>query len=211
MPPPVTLNFDLRRGPLGAQASLRWESGPAGYTLDLQAGALGQRLPGSSSRGAIDAAGVAPERYVEHRRGRELRAANFQRDAGRISFSGPAVEYPLLAGAQDRLSWIVQLAAVLAANPGLAAAGGEVSMFVAGARGDGEVWVFAVVGGESVELAGGERVEALKLQRQARRPYDTEVQVWLDPARHHLPVRLRLAVRAGGEASEFLLRSTSAP
>ena len=36
-----------------------------------------------------------------------------QREAGRITFSGPQVEYPLLPGAQDRISWLLQLAAVL--------------------------------------------------------------------------------------------------
>ena len=214
VPVPFTLTFDTRRGLAGGQATLRWQTGPAGYTLALQAQAFGQRLPGSSSLGGFDAAGLAPERHVESRRGRELRAANFQRQAGgngRITFSGPPVEYALVAGAQDRLSWIVQLAAVLAANPALTLPGAQVSMFVAGARGDGEVWVFAVSGSEAVDLPGGERVEALKLQREPRRPYDTGVQVWVDPARHHLPVRLHLAVRASGEGLEFLLRSSSAP
>ena len=216
MPPAIVLSFDLpaQRGQPGAQATLRWQPSATGYTLTLLGESPGLRLPGGTSQGGFDAAGVAPERYVESRRGRELRAANFQRqagDGGRITFSGPQVEYPLLAGAQDRLSWIIQLAAVLAANPALTQAGEQVSMFVAGARGDGEVWVFAVVGPETVELADGQRVEALRLQREPRRLYDTQVQVWVDPARHHLPVRLRLTVRANGQGSELLLRQAAQP
>ena len=36
-------------------------------------------------------------------------------------------------------------------------------------------------------------------------PYDTEVDVWLDPQRHWLPVKLRLAIPTSGDSSEFLL------
>jgi hypothetical protein len=30
--------------------------------------------------------------------------------------------------------------------------------------------------------------------------------VWLDPARHHLPVRLKLSTAGGGDSLEFLLK-----
>ena len=35
---------------------------------------------------------------------------------------------------------------------------------------------------------------------------DTRVEVWLDPGRHHLPVRIRLSNERGGEALDFVLR-----
>jgi hypothetical protein len=48
-------------------------------------------------------------------------------------------------------------------------------------------------------------VEALRLTREPRRPYDTQVEVWMDPAQHHLPVRARLTVLPGGETLELSL------
>lgn len=208
-PPAATLQFGVQRegGQRGGvQAELRWRPGDDGrYTLTL-----GLAATGWASVGAIDENGLAPERQVETRRGREVRAANFQREAGRITFSGPQVEYPLLPGAQDRISWLLQLAAVLEADPALAANGREVVLFVAGPRGDGRPWTFVSQGPERVELAGG-AVDGVRLHREPAGPYDTRVDVWLDPARHHLPVRLRLQNRAEGEATEFALLSLSRP
>jgi hypothetical protein len=49
------------------------------------------------------------------------------------------------------------------------------------------------------------------LHRDAHRPYDTRVDVWLDPARHHLPVRLRVQNRAEMEPTDFLLQTLTSP
>ncbi|MBL8308726.1 MAG: DUF3108 domain-containing protein [Rubrivivax sp.] len=209
LPPAATLQYTvMREGGLrsGLQAELRWRPADDGrYTLTM-----GLAATGWASVGAVDDHGLAPERQVETRRGREVRAANFQRDAGRITFSGPQIEYPLLPGAQDRISWLLQLAAVLEAAPELAGRGREVVLFVAGPRGDGRPWTFVSQGAESVELAGG-AVEGVRLHREPAGPFDTRVDVWLDPARHHLPVRLRLQNRAEGEVTEFALQALTQP
>ena len=78
-------------------------------------------------------------------------------------------------------------------------------MFVVGSRGDAAVWVFRFVAAESVVTDAG-TVHAVKFTREPRRPYDTGVEVWLDPARHHLPVRARLTAAPDGAALELLLR-----
>ena len=225
LPPPATLQYTVLRGGPGAvaatppvraalQAQLIWrpDAAAATYTLSLGLGAsLGQ--VGSASVGALDLHGIAPERHVETRRGREVRAANFQRQpgvgGGRISFSGPRIEHPLLPGVQDRLSWMLQLPGVLEAAPALAQPGREVTLFVVGVRGDAALWAFRVIAVQTLQLPAGEVVNAVHLRREPERPYDTRVDVWLDPARHHLPVRLRLQNRADGPATEFeLLRLT---
>jgi hypothetical protein len=53
--------------------------------------------------------------------------------------------------------------------------------------------------------------DTLHLVREPRRPYDTRVEVWLDAARHHLPVRVRLTPVPGGEPLEMRLDAASAP
>ena len=212
LPPPVVIQYELKRGLASGRAELRWlPSADGPYELTLRTEAYGQQALGWASRGVVDAHGVAPERYVESRRGRELRTVNFQRDKGLITFSGPQLEYPLVPGAQDRVSWMIQLAAVLAADPALAAPGSTVTLLVATARGATDLWTFSVMGVETTLLASGPVAGTLHLRREPLRPYDTTAEVWLDPARHHLPVRAKLLVRPTGEGTEFVLQSLATP
>jgi hypothetical protein len=106
---------------------------------------------------------------------------------------------------------MLQLAAVLAADPALSEPGREVTLFVTGVRGDAAAWTFSVVGRETAELPAGMVEDTVHLHREPQRPYDTRVDIWLDPARHHLPVRLRLQTRAEGESTDFLLLGMTLP
>jgi hypothetical protein len=56
--------------------------------------------------------------------------------------------------------------------------GATILLFVAGARGDANVWTFVV---QRVETLG--ETPVLKLVREPRKLYDTRVEVWLDPTR----------------------------
>jgi hypothetical protein len=209
-PPAARLRYAVQRGTARGQAELLWQPQAARYVLTLQSRIEGLPPLAWNSSGALAPEGLQPERYVESRRGRERLATNFQRPPdgpGRITFSGPQVELALPGGAQDRLSWTLQLAAVLDADPALAKPGGELRVFVVGTRGDGEAWVFQVLGREDLVLPAGPVAGALHLRREPRRPYDTLAEAWFDPARHHLPVRLRLAVRPAAAESDFLLEA----
>lgn len=206
IPPAALLRYEMRRGALAGDGEMTWRPGPEGYELTIQGRAFGVPVLGWLSRGRFDDAGIAPDRFVDRRRGRGLRAASFQRDKGLITSSSSPLEHALLAGAQDRLSWIAQLAAVVEADPARFVAGEQVVMQVAGARGDADLWTFTVVAREPLELAGGRLDQALLLRREPRKPFDTRVEVWLDPSRHHLPARLRLTQAGGGDGLEFLLK-----
>ena len=190
-PPAVTLGYEMHRGLLRGSAELRWEPHDSTYEMNFEARVAGFIVLRQTSSGDLGATGLAPRRFTDQRAGREVRAANFQREAGKITFSGPSIEMPLIPGVQDRLSWMVQLAAVVAGDPRRGDSGGEVMMAVVGARGDLAAWVFRGVGSERVETALGP-VQAIKFVRQSPDAYDTQVEVWLDPARHHLPVRAAL-------------------
>jgi hypothetical protein len=115
------------------------------------------------------------------------------------------VTYPLHPGAQDRVSWLVQLGAVLAADPALQRPGARVKLFVVGARGDADVWTFVVQGVQPLSLPGRPPVEALHVLRLPHRPFDTRAEAWLDPARGWLPVRVRLVTPDSGDETELLL------
>jgi hypothetical protein len=204
LPPPFAMRFALQRAALTGTAQLDWRSDDSTYTLHLEGEINGKALVEQTSRGGFDLAGVAPLRLTDQRGGRDLRAANFRRGVGRISFSGPAVEYELLPGAQDRLSWLIQLAGIAAAYDASRSARplGDltpIALLVVDARGGASIWLFDFVGVEPVTTAAGP-VAALHLVREPVAAYDLRVEVWLDPGRHHLPLRLRQAVVPGGEA-----------
>jgi hypothetical protein len=206
LPAAGSWRYQLTRGIASGQAQLNWRPDAAGerYEMQLEGFIGGVTVLDWVSTGALDFAGIAPERFVIRRRGRDSLAANFQRDAAKITFSGPTHEVPLLPGVQDRLSWMLQLAAVIDAAPQRFAAGSSVVLMVVGARGGADVWTFRVVGAEP---AGG--AEVLKLVREARKPRDLQVEVWLDPARGHLPQRALLTQPEGGAPLELVLQGAS--
>lgn len=207
-PPPVwatrlpgdfVAHYQVQRGEEPVRAlTLRLETGEARYALHLEP-AGGGRGPEQSSHGRLEATGLAPERYLDRRRARAAAAANFDRDRLRISYSGARLEQPLFPGAQDRLSWIVQLAAVIDADPARWQERARLPLYVSGARGDAQLWVFAVRGRVAVEGPGGAVQELLHVVREPERPYDVRVEAWLDPARQHLPARLQLSPVPAGQ------------
>jgi hypothetical protein len=208
MPPPWRLHYDLQRGSRSGHAVLHWQRDPGSYRLEMGGRIEGTEPFGWASRGHFDGAGIAPERFVVRRRGRDAAAVNFRRDAApAITFSGPSVALPLPAGVQDRATWLVQLAAVVRALPQPVLAGQQVVIPVAGPRGDLAAWRF---GAGAVEFDAAPDGQPRALQRWHRpglRPRDLDVQVWLDPARGQLPVRIRIEARPHGGATEWRLRA----
>ncbi|MEO8058681.1 MAG: DUF3108 domain-containing protein [Burkholderiales bacterium] len=191
LPPAATLRYDMQRGGLRGNGELQWRPGTDRYELKLEGRVAGLTILTQVSQGGFDSAGIAPQRFTDRRIRRPQTAANFQREAGKITYSGPQTEYPLHAGAQDRLSWMIELGAVVAAEPALGTADAKVVMFVSGSHGDAGAWVFRSLGLDTVDSRSGE-VAAIHFKREPRGPYDTTVEVWLDPKRHHLPVRALL-------------------
>lgn len=205
LPPGATLRYDLRRGPYSGSGELRWQPAARRYELRLEGSVLGISVLTQLSRGTFDAAGLAPRRFTDQRFRRTMQAADFQREAGKVTFSGPAPELRLHPGVQDRLSWMIQLAAVVAAEPSLRGPGARVVLQVVGARGDAGLWVFRCVGAESLDTAAG-RIAALRYLREPHGADDSGADVWLDPVRHFLPVRATTRRDADGDGLDLVLR-----
>jgi hypothetical protein len=210
LPPPATMRYEMLKGPFSGSGRMYWQPAGDRYEARLEAHVAGVHVLTETSSGVVGANGIAPLRYTDTRARRSPRAANFQRDKGRITYSGPPLEHPLLPGAQDRLSWMIQIGAVLNARPQFASPGGRISFQVTGAQGDAEVWNFRYAGVDTLRGESGP-VRAVKFTREPRKPYDKLVEVWLDPARHHLPVRARATATAGGDVFELLLRDMQSP
>jgi hypothetical protein len=185
LPPSATWRYRLQRGLLSGEAQLEWLRQPDGsYSLGLDGTVAGINALKWRSIGAVGPFGAAPARFTVQRRGRGEQAANFDNGSRVITFSGSTQRLPWVNGVQDRLSWMVQLPAIVQAEPGRFKAGETVLLMVVSASGGAELWTFVVEGEESVD-----GVAALKLLRQPGKPYGTKAQVWLDPARGHMPLR----------------------
>ena len=183
-----------------ASAELQWRQDGQSYQAQLEVGAflLGSRT--QTSRGSLGPDGLSPTRFGDKNR-TEL-AAHFQRDKGVISFSANTPEVPLLRGAQDRLSVVLQLSALLAADPERFPLGTMLSFQTVSQR-EAEVWQFAVEKTESLSLPYG-TVSALKLNRKPRREFDQQIELWFAPELDYLPVRLRITNANGDQVDQQL-------
>jgi hypothetical protein len=206
LPAAATLYYEVRRGFFRGTGEIRWAPAADRYALRLEARLAGITLLAQSSEGEIGESGLAPTRFLDQRARRAPQAANFRRDGdGRITFSGPATEWPLLAGTQDRLSWMIQLVGIVAADPGLAREGSRVAMVLVGARGEASVRTLRCAGPETAETATGS-VPAIKFVVDPRSAYDGSYEIWLDPARGYLPVHATSRNGAGESEFDLLLQ-----
>jgi hypothetical protein len=170
------------------QAELAWLHDGQRYEAVLHVAAAGLPSRTQRSSGDVTPEGLAPVRFSERHRGEE--ATHFQRDRQRIVFSSNRPEAALLPGAQDRLSVLLQLAAIVAGDPGRFAPGTRIVLQTAGTR-EAAGWEFVSEGQEELALPGG-TVRALKFHRGPRHEYDNRLEAWIGLGGDYGPVRLRL-------------------
>lgn len=210
VPGPVALQYMVKGQAKGfqysAHAELQWKPTATAYDARLEVNVflLGQRVQTSSGR--LTPQGLAPTRFAD--KSRNEQAAHFQRDKGKISFSANTPDVALLPGAQDRLSVLMQLSALLAGDPGRYPAGQTIGIQTAGTR-EAEVWRFTVEGEEGLNLPYG-TLKGLKLVRPPRHEFDQKVELWFAPALNFLPIRIKLT-QVRGDFVDQLLEGVQTP
>jgi hypothetical protein len=185
------------------RSELVWRHDGDSYDAKLEISAPLLPTRTQHSTGRITAEGLAPLRFSDKVRSEE--AAHFERDKGKVSFSSNRPDAALLAGAQDRLSVLLQLSAMIAGEPGKFPPATSISIQTAGTR-DAEPWQFTVEREEDLQLPGA-TMRALKLIRNPRREFDQKVELWLAPSMDYVPVRLRLT-QPNGDSVDQLWSST---
>lgn len=203
-----TLLYQMQRGGLRGSSEFGWKRSGDTYEAHLKGKVVGIPVLDWASSGGFDAAGVAPQRYVEHRIGKADRDAVFRKSESRIGFSGGKDDVAYVPGVQDRLSWMIQLPAILAADPGKTKTGTRIGMFVVGTRGHADTWIFESLGNESVRTPSGS-VRAVKWTRKLASGDENQAELWVDPEHHFLPVKLRLPLPPLDEPLEFNLVDAS--
>ena len=206
IPGSVTLDFaatgqDGASPMQGVFGELVWLQDGSRYDARLTLKLLFRTIRSQHSTGKIGPSGIEPERYSESRKAEV--ASHFLRDQGQILFSNNAPGVALMAGAQDRLSVMMQLGGLLAGDAARYPAGSQISVQTVGPR-DAGVWVFVVGEEEKVALPAGEYT-VRKLTRSPRRDFDSKLELWLAPAYGYLPVRIR-QTEANGNFADAQLR-----
>jgi len=176
-----------------AFAQLDWLQDGQTYDAKMVVSALFLGSRSMTSSGRITADGLAPTRFLD--KSRSERAAHFEADKGKISFSANTPDAPWLRGAQDRLSVFLQLGSLLAGAPASYPVGSSVSLYTAGPR-EADTWTFTVESEETLKLPAGEAA-TLKLTRKPQRDYDQTVEIWFAPSMDYLPVRSRITQQNG--------------
>ncbi len=209
-PDPALLKYQVQGQVKGlnywASAELAWQVDGSSYEsrLSVSAFLLGSRT--QVSKGTLGPEGLMPIRFGDKSRS-EL-AAHFQRDKGIISFSANSPDAPLLKGAQDRLSVVIQISSLFAGDPTRFPLGTMLSFQTVSQR-EAEVWHFLVEKEELLHLPFGE-INAIKLNRKPRREFDQHIELWFAPTLGYLPVRLRIT-NANGDVVDQLLSKAEKP
>lgn len=202
-----TLTGEAKQQTYHAMGELLWLQDGKTYDARLEYSAflIGSRVRTSS--GKLSERGLEPTRFSDKWRKRDL-AAHFERDKGIVSFSANTPSAPLLPDAQDQLSVLLQLSAMVAGDPARFGAGASVTLPVVGPR-DADVWTFTIQG-EELSYLPYDNLQTLKLTRNPRKEFDQKVEAWLAPSLAYMPVRVRIT-QPNGDFVDQLLRSVDSP
>ncbi|MFP6557165.1 DUF3108 domain-containing protein [Paraburkholderia sp. B3] len=190
IPPSGELQYDtFYNGVRNQPGTIHWASDGQHYEMVVSV-----PLPfiGSfnwTSRGHVDAFGLAPDQYIEKRGHRPEDVTVFNRNQKQIVFTRTPNSLALQDGAQDRFSMVMQLASLVRGDPEAYKPGVTREFYVAD-NDSGEVWPVTTIGDESVSTDHG-FVTARHFMRLPRREGDKRrIDVWLAPSLGWLPVRL---------------------
>jgi hypothetical protein len=199
-PPNSQINYKLTGQERGltyhAFGSLKWQtqsnpSTPKTYEAELRVRAF---LVGSRvwrSVGSMTENGLAPLRYSDSWRGE--RAAHFEADQKKISFSGNTPSIAMQPGAQDQVSLFIQMAATVSAKN--FKLGSELNVQTATAR-DAVNWTLTYKSDDSIEVDGN-RLETQRWVCLPRGKFDSQIEMWLSQAHGGMPVRIKITQVSG--------------
>ncbi|MEO6291750.1 MAG: DUF3108 domain-containing protein [Burkholderiaceae bacterium] len=176
-------------------AELNWQHDGANYALSLTASYFAIPVFIQNSVGQLAPQGLLPTRFSDKRFRKSEVAAHFNHEAGKITFSANTPDAVLLAGSQDRVSVILQLAGLLAADPAKYPPGATLNLQTINAT-EAEPWLFTVNEPETLNLPAGPQL-ALRITRNPRREFDQKVELWFAPELNYAPVRFRFTETNG--------------
>ena len=192
-------------------ASITWEVKDGRYGMQIEAGVdlvfTSINLYQLSSEGRLDSFGIAPEKSTETRRTRSSTATHFNRDDKTISFSASNKTVAMNEGAQDRATFVMQLASIGYADETQIFPGQKIELQVAEDK-DATLFYFKVIAKEDIDTKLG-KISAWHLMR-APRPgsYNSKLDIWLAPAFGWYPVQIRNTEKNGTVTEQTAIKMT---
>jgi hypothetical protein len=180
--------------------SINWTVKEGKYDMSIDAGLdlviTSFNLYKLTSEGRLDKFGITPNISTEARRTRASTATHFHHEEKTISFSASSKVVAMNDGAQDKASFLMQLASIGYADEKQFYAGKEIEMQVAEER-DATLFHFLVLGKEEIDSKLG-KISTWHLLR-APRPgtYNSQLDIWLAPELGWYPVQIRNTERNG--------------
>lgn len=206
----VTRKEESGRTGIGA-ASLTWKNNHDRYEMSIEASVsfvlARVNLYKLSSVGRLGENGIAPETSTEARLRRAETATHFQHDDKLISFSATSKKIPMEAGAQDKASVVMQLAAIGNADENQFYVGREILVQVAEER-DALPFLFVVVGQEMIDSQLG-TLQTWHLVRPPRPgSYNSRLDLWFAPSLGWYPVQITNTERNGNITTQTVTKIT---
>lgn len=162
-----------------------------------------------SSTGHIDRFGLAPDQHLEQRGRRAADITVFDRANKQLVYTRTPNNQPLLDGAQDRFSIVMQLVSLVRGSPDTYKPG-VVRQFSVADNDSSETWPLETIGDENIQTGDG-NVMARHFTRLARREGDKRrLDIWLAPSLGWLPVRI-LQTEPNGLQVEMIWRGPLRP
>ena len=186
-----------------AHAELEWQVDGSQYQARQSISAFLLGSMEQRSTGRLSDQGLQPLDFSD-RRFFKTRSVHFDWATDQALFTPERPAARIGLGAQDRLSVFLQLAAMLQAMPPLRQAGVRIDIPVLGAR-SLQMWTFVVEGEELLELPDG-AMQTWRLHRQPKAGAAETAQLWVDPSRGFVPVRIHMQEGNGDEMDLSLKR-----
>ncbi|MEX3965647.1 DUF3108 domain-containing protein [Paraburkholderia sp. EG286B] len=190
VPPSGELQYDtFYNGVRNQPGTIHWSSDGQRYEMIVRVPLPFVGEFSWTSKGRVDAFGLAPDQYIEKRGHRPSDVTVFNRTDNQIVFTRTPNSLALPDGAQDRFSMVMQLASLVRGDPDAYKPGVTREFYVAD-NDSGETWPITTIGDETVSTDHG-YVTARHFMRLPRREGDKRrIDVWLTQSLGWLPVRL---------------------
>ena len=210
LPSKVRLSYEGRYLGLTAKTVVNWQQKmvdtAVNYETDLRISWLFVSYT-QRSRGHVTVAGIKPLGSEEKSTKNAVTAIHFEPQNERVIISTQAGFQPYIAGGQDILGLMFQLAALVQSQPAWATAG-TAQDFTVYLRSGVKQWRFLSHGIETLDI-DGKPVQTIHVSRvpiSAQPEFEDQQHFWLDPARYALPVKIKY-VDARKDSKEVLLTS----
>jgi hypothetical protein len=188
--------------PVDIVTTLDWRQDGQAYQArwELATDRIGEHT--RSATGLLAPQGLLPVEAAA--RNPEPQTLRFDYPNERVSL-GASSDAPVRPGAQDRLSVLLQLGALLAGDARRYPVGTRIQLPAVHSHGLGR-WQFTIEAEETITALQGQSLPTLRLVHQPEGDADARIEIWLGRTIHWLPVRLRIT-ESNGDTVEHTMNT----